>query len=317
MHARYRERHDPLRIGVTGACGYMGSTLVREVLAWEAMAGEARGDTKGGDEGERRGGVCLSAVLEREGHPLEGRDIGAWVGVGECGVCVGDDIASFVDRVDAVMDFSSPDHSVVLCEHIMRRGGIHIMGTTGFTEKDDRSINALMSRHKKQGGVIVRAANMSVGVNLLGMLTQQASSILGTDFDIEIFDIHHRRKVDAPSGSAWFLAQAAAKGRKKETLKKKQDVLAFRWGRGPSRDEGKIGFASLRGGDMTGTHTVYMLGDGETLELTHRAQDRTIYAKGAMRAVLWARTQDAGLYTMADVLRDMWLSQGEGHEGKG
>ena len=264
-----------LRVAITGACGHMGSTLVLAVMGHEELR--------------------LSGALERAGHPLLRRDIGSHVGLDTCGITISDDIKSVVAETDVVIDFSSPSHSVALSSVVAELGKIHVIGTTGFSDEEESVLQKSAS-----SCVIVKSANMSVGVNVMRVLTQQAASILDTHFDVEILDVHHRRKVDAPSGTALALAESVARGRGLGAGGKHEGL---RWGHSQAREQGRVGFGALRGGDAVGTHTVFFLGDGETFEMTHRAQDRSIYAQGALQAALWARGQPHGLYDMVDVFQ--------------
>ncbi|MBC6444859.1 MAG: 4-hydroxy-tetrahydrodipicolinate reductase [Alphaproteobacteria bacterium GM202ARS2] len=238
----------------------------------------------------------LSGALERPQHPLLQRDIASHVGLNDCGVKVSDDIHAVVAEADVVIDFSSPEHSVALSLVAAELGKIHVIGTTGFSDEDEATLQKAAA-----SCVIVKSANMSVGVNVMRVLTQKAAAILAADFDVEILDVHHRRKVDAPSGTSLALAESVARGRGVATDKALD--AGFRWGHTQARELGRVGFGSLRGGDVVGTHSVLFLGNGETFEMTHRAQDRSIYAQGAVQAALWAQGKPHGLYDMVDVFQ--------------
>ena len=247
-----------LSVGVTGACGAMGQALVQGV--------------------QRHDYLTLKAVLERQGHTAIGQDIGSYCGKHAYGVVVADDSEAFVSGVDAVIDFSFHSHTAVLAGLIAERGSIHIIGTTGFTAEEQRAIDKAAS-----SCVIVQAANMSIGVNVLRVLVEQAARALSS-CDLSVLDIHHRRKKDAPSGTALLLAESAKKG------------LGY-----PVQPEALV---SIRGGDAIGSHSVSFFGEGERLELTHHAQDRSIYVQGALRAAVWAQARPYGLYDMVDVFKD-------------
>ncbi len=263
-----------LKIGVVGVAGRMGRMVVAEIAKTE--------------------GAMLSGAGESTGHPTLGQDAGELAGIGKLGVALSDDAAALVAGADVLIDFTSPiasaRHAGLAGEH----GTAHIIGTTGFEPAHQAAIEAAARKT-----AIVQAPNMSLGVNLLFALTERVAGALGEDYDIEIFEIHHRHKVDAPSGTALGLGQAAARGRGVDL-----DDIAERGRDGitGARARGAIGFASLRGGDVVGDHTVIFAGDGERIELTHRAGGRHIYASGAVRAALWAHGKPPGLYGMKDVL---------------
>ncbi len=261
-------------IAVVGASGRMGQMLIRAV-------GEAPG-------------ARLSGVTERPGHPWIGRDLGEVTGGAATGVIVGDDPLEVFARSQAVLDFTSPAATVFHAELAAQARLAHVIGTTGF-ERADLERLAAAARH----AVIVRAGNMSVGVNLLTVLTRKVAEVLGPDYDIEVVEMHHRHKVDAPSGTALMLGEAAAAGRRVNLA----DVSERgRDGVTGARAEGAIGFASLRGGDVVGEHEIVFAGPGERVVLRHVATDRMLFARGAVRAALWGQGQAPGQYTMLDVL---------------
>jgi 4-hydroxy-tetrahydrodipicolinate reductase len=263
-----------LKIGVVGAAGRMGRMLVAEIARTE--------------------GVVLSGAGESAGNPTLGQDAGELAGIGALGVALGDDAAALIEGADVLIDFTSPEATARHAGLAADCGTAHIIGTTGFDETHQAAIEAAASKT-----AIVQAPNMSLGVNLLFALTERVAGALGEDYDIEIFEIHHRHKVDAPSGTALGLGQAAARGRRIDL----EDVAERgRDGITGARARGGIGFASLRGGDVVGDHTVTFAGEGERIELTHRAGSRLIYASGAVRAALWAHGKPPGLYGMKDVL---------------
>lgn len=261
-------------IVVTGASGRMGQMLIRTVLE----SGKAR----------------LVACVERAGHDWIGQDVGAAMGGAELGVKVTDDpVEAFVDA-QAVIDFTAPAATVEFARLAAQARAVHVIGTTGLSEADLEKI-APAARH----AVIVRAGNMSLGVNLLVQLTKKVAAALDEEFDIEIVEAHHRMKVDAPSGTALMLGEAAASGRG-VSLEKVSD--RGRDGMTGARARGHIGFAAIRGGDIVGEHDVIFAAPGERVILRHVATDRAIFARGALRAALWGQDKKPGQYDMMDVL---------------
>lgn len=263
-----------LRLIVAGAAGRMGRTLIKTIAETE--------------------GVTLAAALEGPRSAALGQDAGLLAGCGANGISVSSDALAAVVAADAILDFTTPKASVELAALAAQARAVHVIGTTGLTPEDLAKI-AAAARH----AVVVRSGNMSLGVNLLAALVEQAARALGPEFDIEIVEMHHRMKVDAPSGTALLLGEAAATGRGG-----KLDDLAVRVrdGHTGARPEGAIGMAALRGGSVVGDHSVIFAGQGERLELTHRAEDRSIFARGAVRAAIWGRGRKPGLYSMRDVL---------------
>lgn len=263
-----------LNIGITGCGGRMGRMLIRQVL-----------DTDG---------VALAGGTERPGSDLVGRDVATLVGADPVGVAITDDAETLFAAADAVIDFTAPAATVAHAALAARTGTILVVGTTGLDAEAHARLTEAATRTR-----IVQAPNMSAGVTLLMALTRTVAATLGTEFDIEIVEHHHRHKVDAPSGTALGLGRAAAAGREVEL-----DAVADRGRDGHTgpRTDGAIGFAVLRGGDVVGDHTVVFAGPGERIELTHKASDRVIYARGAVRAAQWAAHRANGLYSMADVL---------------
>jgi 4-hydroxy-tetrahydrodipicolinate reductase len=260
---------------VVGAAGRMGQTLIRAISAIE--------------------GARVAAAIERAGSPHLGKDAGELAGVGKLGVAISDDPLPAFAKADGVLDFTVPAASVEFAGYAAQARIVHVIGTTGCSAGDDAAISAA-ARH----ATIVKSGNMSLGVNLLAVLVEQASKALGPeDFDIEILEMHHRHKVDAPSGTALLLGEAAAKGR---DIALAGNEVRARDGHTGARKAGTIGFASLRGGSVVGEHTVFLSGPGERIALSHHAEDRTIFARGAVKAALWARGKKPGLYSMRDVL---------------
>jgi 4-hydroxy-tetrahydrodipicolinate reductase len=265
---------DDMRLVVTGAAGRMGKMLVKSIAETP--------------------GLVLSAAIERADSPALGQDAGVLAGLGPTGVKVSDDPLAAMLSADGVIDFSTPAATVAMAALAAQARIAHIIGTTGLSE-DDLGTLAAAARHAP----IVRSGNMSLGVNLLARLVRDAARALGQDFDIEIVEMHHRMKVDAPSGTALLLGEAAAEGR---GLALREHSERGRDGVTGARKPGAIGFASLRGGTVVGDHSVIFAGNGERLVLSHHAEDRVLFARGALKAALWARGRKPGLYAMADVL---------------
>lgn len=236
----------------------------------------------------------LVAVTEAPGHAWVGQDFGAATGGSPRDVPVTDDPATVIGDADAVIDFTTPKATVAMARICAETGCAHVIGTTGLTPDDIAAIDACAART-----VIVRAGNMSLGVNLLTQLVQRVAASLDADYDIEIVEGHHRHKVDAPSGTALMLGEAAAKGRG-VTL----DAVSDRGRDGitGARNRGDIGFTAIRGGDVIGDHDVMFMADGERITLRHQASDRSVFARGALKAAKWAAGRRPGAYDMLDVL---------------
>lgn len=266
---------DGMGLVVVGAGGRMGLTLIRTIA-----------DTPG---------ARLAAAIERPGSPAIGKDAGALAGLGPNGIAISDDPLPAFAKADGVLDFTAPAATVEFAGYAAQARIVHVIGTTGCSAGDDAAI-AAAARH----ATIVKSGNMSLGVNLLAALVEQAARALDPgDFDIEVLEMHHRHKVDAPSGTALLLAEAAAEGRR---IALADNSVRVRDGHTGARKAGTIGFASLRGGSVVGEHTVYLAGAGERIALSHQAEDRAIFARGAVKAALWARGRKPGLYSMRDVL---------------
>jgi 4-hydroxy-tetrahydrodipicolinate reductase len=260
---------------VVGAAGRMGQSLIRAVAGID--------------------GVHLAGAIEREGSDAIGRDAGEIAGLGPNGVAVTDDALAAFAKAEGVLDFTAPAATLEFAELAAQARIVHVIGTTGMLESDEGKLHAA-SRHAR----IVKSGNMSLGVNLLSVLVRQAARALdAADWDIEVLEMHHRHKVDAPSGTALLLGEAAAEGR---GIALGQHSVRVRDGHTGPREPGAIGFATLRGGSVIGEHSVILAGEGETVELTHKATDRSIFARGAVRAALWARHRKPGYYSMLDVL---------------
>jgi len=228
------------------------------------------------------------------GHEAVGADIGARAGVGEIGITVTDDPLPLLVEADGMLDFTAPASTVANATLTAQARIVHVIGTTGLSEADETKLQAA-ARH----AIIVKSGNMSLGVNLLAGLARKVAAALDESFDIEILEMHHRHKVDAPSGTALLLGEAAADGRGVHLA---DHAVRVRDGHTGERRPGDIGFATLRGGSVVGEHSVVFAGEGERIEITHRAESRDIFARGGVAAALWARGRKPGLYSMADVL---------------
>ncbi|MHB2267344.1 4-hydroxy-tetrahydrodipicolinate reductase [Aliihoeflea sp. PC F10.4] len=260
---------------VVGAAGRMGQAILRTIVETD--------------------GVVVVGALDRKGSDHIGRDAGEIAGLGSIGVSITDDPLPLFAKADGVIDFSSPAASVEYAGYAAQARIIHVIGTTGCSPQDDAAILAA-ARH----ATIVKSGNMSLGVNLLAALVEDAARALAaSDFDIEVLEMHHRHKVDAPSGTALLLGEAVAKGRGVDLA---ENSVRVRDGHMGAREAGTIGFASLRGGSVVGDHSVILAGTGERVTLSHQAEDRAIFARGAVQAALWAREKKPGLYSMRDVL---------------
>ena len=261
-------------IVITGGSGRMGQMLTRAVL--------------GSDK------CRLVGVLERPGHDWVGQDAGVMAGGPPIGVIVGDDPLEAFAKAQAVIDFTAPAATVAFAGLAAQARAVHVIGTTGFSDDDLTALDAA-ARH----AVIVRAGNMSLGVNLLARLTEKVARALDADFDIEVIEAHHHHKVDAPSGTALMLGEAAAQGRGVALT----DVSdSGRDGITGARKRGHIGFSAIRGGDIVGEHDVMFAAPGERIVLRHVATDRAIFARGALKAALWGQDKSPGAYDMFDVL---------------
>jgi 4-hydroxy-tetrahydrodipicolinate reductase len=240
-------------------------------------------------------GATLAGATEIAGSPFLGQDAGSLVGqLQPAGIRLSSDIDSVLKAADVILDFTAPAASVALARKCADLGKVHVIGTTGCSAADEAAITAAAATC-----TIVKAGNMSLGVNLLTALTRRIAAALDADFDIEVIEMHHRMKVDAPSGTALMLGEAAADGRK---VKLADVAQRTRDGHTGARKRGDIGFATLRGGAVIGEHTVMFASDTERIEITHKAVDRGLFAKGAVKAALWAQGRLHGRYDMLDVL---------------
>jgi 4-hydroxy-tetrahydrodipicolinate reductase len=263
-----------MRLIVAGAGGRMGRALIRAITETP--------------------GAVLSGALEAPGSALLGQDSGVLAGLPANGIALSGDLWTMSREADGILDFTVPAATIANVAIAAQRGLVHVIGTTGLSASDDAVIRSVTSQ-----AIVVQSGNMSLGVNLLAALVKQVAKSLDEDFDIEIVEMHHRQKIDAPSGTAYLLGQAAAAGRGIDLA---QRSVRSRDGYTGARNPGDIGFATLRGGTVTGDHTVVFAGPYERIELTHKAEDRMIFARGALKAALWARDKKPGFYTMTDVL---------------
>jgi 4-hydroxy-tetrahydrodipicolinate reductase len=262
------------RIAVAGAGGRMGTAVIRAVTAAE--------------------GITVAAAFDRIGVPAIGKDAGELAGIDRLDLPVMDHLEVALAQAQGIIDFTAPAASVTLAKKAAERGLVHVIGTTGLSADDEAAIR----QAAKAGARIVKAGNFSLGVNLLlGLVKKAAAELPG--FDVEILEMHHNRKVDAPSGTALMLGEAAAAGR---NVSLEEASVRARDGHTGPREPGTIGFATLRGGNVIGEHHVIFAGPSERLTLSHVADDRNLFAAGAVRAALWAKDQKPGLYSMADVL---------------
>jgi 4-hydroxy-tetrahydrodipicolinate reductase len=263
-----------MRLVVAGAGGRMGRTLIAAIAAAK--------------------GVGLTGAIEAADSPFIGRDAGELAGLGPNGIKITSDAAPFVKAADGLMEFTVHTATPALAELTAAAGIVHVIGTTGHTATEEEAIAQAAQRAR-----IVKSGNMSLGVNLLAALVKRVAQTLDENYDVEILEMHHNKKIDAPSGTALMLGRAAAAGR---GINLAAHSVRGRDGLTGARRAVDIGFASLRGGTVVGDHTVIFAGPAERIELTHRAEDRMIFARGALHAALWARGQKPGLYSMADVL---------------
>jgi 4-hydroxy-tetrahydrodipicolinate reductase len=266
-----------IKIGIAGAAGRMGHLLMKAVREHDSTL--LAGISVRADDREE-----LNTYLQREGLVQ---------------VVLASDAATLVASCDAVIDFTAPDYSVEIAQACAARGSIHICGTTGFNDAQLQQLHAAATHCR-----LVRAANFSIGVNVLTRVAEQVARLLGNAYDVEIIEMHHHHKKDAPSGTALALGEAVAAG---HGVALSEVATHGRVGQVGERVQGEIGFHAVRGGDVIGDHTVIFAGNGERIELTHRSSNRRIYADGAVRAALWAMHQPHGLYSMQDVLASSFL----------
>jgi len=263
-----------MRLIVAGAGGRMGRALTRVIAETP--------------------GAVLAGALEAPGSELIGKDAGVLAGLPANDVRLSADLWALSASADGILDFTVPAATIANVAIAAQRGLVHVIGTTGLSASDEAVIRSVTTR-----AIVVKSGNMSLGINLLATLVKRVAQSLDDSFDIEVLEMHHKAKVDAPSGTALMLGEAAAAGRKVALA---QHSARGRDGVTGPRRPGDIGFASLRGGTVTGDHSVIFAGPMERIELTHRAEDRTMFAQGAVKAALWARGQKPGFYSMVDVL---------------
>lgn len=260
---------------VVGAGGRMGQALIRTIAQID--------------------GVRLAAAIERKGSPLIGRDAGELAGIGPIGIVITDDPLLAFTHAEGVLDFTRPEATIEYAAYAAQARIVHIIGTTGLSTQDEEKIIAA-ARH----ATIVKSGNMSLGLNLLaGLVKKAAAALEPNDFDIEVLEMHHKHKIDAPSGTALMLGQAAAEGRHvnlDDVSQRGRDGITG------ARKPGTIGFASLRGGSVIGEHSVIFAGSSERIILAHSAEDRSVFSRGAIKAALWAMGKKPGIYSMFDVL---------------
>jgi 4-hydroxy-tetrahydrodipicolinate reductase len=272
--AKAKKTNGAVKVGVVGCAGRMGQMLLKMLI--------------------NAPGVVVVGGTERRGSIALGQDLGALAGAEPLGISVTDDPSLLFETADVVVDFTNPNATVQHAQMAAKTGCALVIGTTGFDNDQLQSLYRVAQR-----APVVLAANMSLGVNLLQQVVEEVARILDADWDIEIIEMHHKHKVDAPSGTALSLGEAAARGRGQQL---RRIARRSRDGQIGPRVKGEIGFATLRGGDVVGDHTVIFAAEGERVEITHRASSREIFARGALKSVLWAAGKKPGLYSMRDVL---------------
>ena len=263
-----------MRLIVAGAGGRMGHTLIQAIAASQ--------------------GVALAGAIEAPGAAAIGRDSGELAGLSKNGIAVTAALEPLLAAADGLIDFTTPKASAAFAGLMAKQGLVHVIGTTGLAADEEAAIAAAGRR-----AIVIKSGNMSLGVNLLAALVKRVARTLDAEFDIEILEMHHNRKIDAPSGTALMLGEAAAHGRGLHLASHR--VMNREGVTGPRR-AGDIGFASLRGGTVVGDHSVIFAGPAERIELVHKAEDRMIFARGALKAALWGRGRAPGVYSMANVL---------------
>lgn len=263
-----------VRIAVTGAAGRMGKTLIEAVT--------------------HNPGTVLGAAIERPDSTLIGSDAGELAGIGKNGVAIVGSLAEVTDQFDVLIDFTAPAASAANAKICAEAGKRMVIGTTGCNDQQLKDIHLAAEQT-----AICMASNFSTGVNLCFKLLSQAAAILGDDFDVEIVEAHHRHKVDAPSGTALSMGAAVADALGRNL---KEVAIYGREGQVGARTQREIGFATVRGGDVVGDHTVMFLADGERVEISHKASSRMSFGRGAVRAAAWLSQKRAGLFDMQDVL---------------
>lgn len=263
-----------IRIAVSGASGRMGRALIEAVSANDQTA--------------------LVAAIERPDSSLIGADAGELAGIGKLGVRLVGDVATVIEDFDVLIDFSAPAATIKNAALCAEKGKGLVVGTTGFTDEQKAELEKC-----SESMALCIAANYSTGVNLCLKLLDTAARVMGNDVDVEIYEAHHRHKVDAPSGTALRMGEVVAGALGRDLNK---TAVYGREGQTGARDRDTIGFATVRGGDVVGDHTVMFMADGERVEITHKASSRQSFARGAVRAALWLAQSEPGLYDMQDVL---------------
>jgi len=264
-----------IRVGITGAAGRMGRTLIEAIALTE-------------------GKLEVTAALEQPGSSLLGADVGELIGQGKSGVVLVGDIAEVTGDIDVLIDFTVPAATLANVGACSSAGVAMVIGTTGFTEAEQATIDAAAANI-----AICKASNFSTGVNVCFKLLDMAARVLGDDVDIEVYEAHHRHKIDAPSGTALSMGQVVADALGRDL---RQVAVYGREGQTGARDRETIGFATVRAGDVVGDHTVTFAAEGERVEITHKASSRMSFARGAVRAAGWLVGQQSGMYDMQDVL---------------
>ncbi len=264
----------PVKAVVAGAAGRMGRTICKLIFEHPE--------------------IDLVGAFEHPESPAVGKDVGTLIGIPETGIKVVDDLGKVIENADVVIDFTFHKASLENARKNAKYGKAMVIGTTGFAEEELSEIHSLAKEHFP----LVQDYNMSTGINLLCKLVEITARVLSEGYDVEIIEAHHRMKKDAPSGTAFKLARAAAKA----LGLSEEDFCFCRKGIIGERPAKQIGIQTIRGGDIVGEHTVLFAGIGERLELTHRASSRETFARGALRAALWVVGKAPGVYTMQDVL---------------
>jgi 4-hydroxy-tetrahydrodipicolinate reductase len=269
-----QENKQSIKVGVIGAGGRMGRMLIEAV--------------------QENPQTTLNAAIERQGSSLVGADAGEVAAIGRLDVQIVDDLKAVINDIDVLIDFSLPDATEQNMQICAANKVAMVIGTTGFNEQQEQ----VLAEASKQIA-IVYAGNYSTGVNLSLKLLAMAAKAFGNDADVEVIEAHHKHKIDAPSGTAYMMAEAVAEARG-QNLK---DVAVYgREGQTGERKAGSIGIHAIRGGEIIGDHTVMFIADGEVVEITHRARARMTFAAGAVRAATWVIKQEVGQYNMQDVL---------------
>lgn len=277
----------PIKIGIIGAGGRMGKMLIECVL-------QQAHNLANHLHSQQNQQIQLTAAIERQGSSLIGVDAGELIGWDKTGVLLTDSLAAVIDNIDVLIDFSLPDSTLANLKLCQQHQTAMVIGTTGLNETQIQTLN-----HASQSIPIVYAGNYSTGVNVSLKLIELAAKAFGQSADVEIIEAHHKHKIDAPSGTAYMMAEAVADARNQNL---KQIALYGREGQTGQRQQGTIGIHAIRGGEIVGEHSVLFIADGEIVEITHKAQNRMTFAQGAVRAALWLVTQKAGRYDMQDVL---------------